>query len=103
MQYAWLLDLPRRCGAIRTSQGICESQIRERIMSITALENSVHPNETKNRQARAFALATLCLQYRLKTNQVEWMSDEQWNMLGEAAHINLPISQTTRELVVDLL
>jgi len=72
-------------------------------MSITVLENDVHPNETKNRQTRAFALTALCLQYRLKTNQVEWMSDEQWNMLGEAAHINLPISQTTRELVVDLL
>ncbi len=61
------------------------------------------PNETLNRQTRAFKLTELCLQWRLKTKQVEWMSDKQWNMLGEAAKVNLPISQQTRDLVVDLL
>jgi hypothetical protein len=71
-------------------------------MSITAVELE-HPNETLNRQERAFALTRLCLQYRIRTLQVTIFTEEQWNMLGEAARVNLPISQKTRDLVVDLL
>ncbi len=71
-------------------------------MGITALEVE-HPNETLNRQERAFALTRLCLQYRLRTKQVMSMTEQQWNMLGGAAKINLPVSKKTKELVVDLL
>ncbi len=71
---------------------------------ITALEVE-HPNETLNRQERAFALTRLCLQHQLRTRQVMSMTEEQWNMLGKAAQINMdhPVSKTTKELVVDLL
>ncbi len=69
---------------------------------ITALEVE-HANETLNRQERAFALTRLCLQYRLRTKLVMSMTEEQWNMLGNAAKINLPVSKTTKEFVVDLL
>jgi hypothetical protein len=69
---------------------------------ITALELE-HQTETLNRQERAFRLTRLCLQYRLKTHNVETMNEEQWNMLGSAARINLPVGEKTKALVVDLL
>jgi hypothetical protein len=70
-------------------------------VSLTALET--HPNETLNRQERAFRLTRLALQYRLRTKQVEAMTEDEWNLLGSAARINLPVGVETKALVVELL
>jgi hypothetical protein len=62
-----------------------------------------HPNEIKNRQIRAFALVNIVRRFRVYTSQVERMDERQWNMLGEAAEINLPISRETKDLTISLL